>query len=98
MVVRLAQKLRTLLPRIGNAYRKNFALCAQRIQRAVVIAAAIAETMTARVESEQRHENDIGRDGFCIGARLRDAVMIVNERITLAPFAEEERCAFRIDA
>ena len=48
-------------------------LRAQRRDRHVVIAGAIADAVAAAVEGEQRHQQDVGLDLGRVGLRLADA-------------------------
>src|SRR5579885_1684174 len=62
MIVRLARKLPHLLPRKSDADGENAFAATQFIQRAVVIAASVAEAMAGSSERPQRHKQYIRRE------------------------------------
>src|SRR6185436_1515080 len=72
---------------IAETDRDNLLLVPQSPERDVIIAAAVAEPVATTVESQQRHNHDIGSDpsGFGVDHGLLDLERAVDKRIAVFP-------------
>ena len=88
-----AGQIRHELLRVGEAHRDDGPRLAQRPQRAVVVAAAVAEPVAVPVVSQQRHQEVGGPGRRGLLCRLRDAERPPREFGPRSPDPKVERLA-----